>query len=341
MEAIAPVSATIESREDARRAPVERRTVGTAVAAVGVSLPANVVSSAEIEARFGLAPNWIERRTGIRERHIAQPGERLSTHAAIAAERALSDAGVDPLDVDLVIAATSSPDESLPNLAPIVARALGASRAGAFDVGAACNGFLSALATGTAMIESGRAACVVVLGADFMSRVVDRNDRGTSAVFADGAGAVVLLATEGGSRISPIVLGSEGDVDGTIRIGWERRVVEMQGHETFKVAVSRLAQATEEAVAAADVALDEIDLFVYHQANARILTAVADRLELPADRVVNCIGELGNTSAATLPLALERSVTSGQLHDGDHVLLAAFGAGFVWGATVLEWGMPL
>ena len=316
------------------------RVGGAAVAAVGASLPAAVISSADIETRLGLSPDWIERRTGIRERRMAAPDEHVNTHATIAAERALASAGIDPIQVDLLIAANTSPDELLPNMAPMVAHALGARRAGAFDVGAACNGFLSALATGTSMIDSGRAACVVVVGADFMSRMLDQADRDTAAVFADGAGAVVLVATGEPSRVGPVVLGSEGDTEGIIRVTWERPVIQMLGHETFKIAVARLSQATQEAVAAAGLTFHDIDLFVYHQANGRILTSVAERLGLNTDRVVDCIGELGNTSAATLPLALEHSVRTGRLREGDRVLLAAFGAGFVWGATVLEWGVP-
>ena len=252
---------------------------GAAVAAVGASLPEEIVESSEIEARLGLAPDWIERRTGIRARHVAAPHERLDEHATIAAAVALERAGIDAADVDLVLVATTTPDEIMPNAAPLVARALGATGAGAFDVGAACSGFLTALATGAAMIDSGRADCVVVIGADFMSRVVDPEDRGTSAVFADGAGAVVLVAT-GESRIGPIVLGSEGDTDKVIRVERADQLIRMAGHETFKIAVAKLSEATEEAVAAAGLELDDIDLFVYHQANARILTAVGERLGL-------------------------------------------------------------
>lgn len=310
------------------------------MAAVGASLPEHVVYSQEIEERFGLEPGWIERRTGIRERHIAAPGERVDQHAAVAAQRALDGAGLDALDVDVVLAATTSSDELLPNLAPLVGHAIGATNAGAFDISAACNGFLSALATGTALIDSGRASTVLVVGADFMSRMTNPEDRGTSAVFADGAGAIVLVATGQPSRIGPVVLGSEGDLEGIIRIGREKQLIEMVGHETFKIAVARLSQATQEAVAAAGHTYDDIDLFVYHQANGRILTSVAERLGLPTERVLDCIGELGNTSAATLPLALEHGVTTGQLRAGDRVVLAAFGAGFAWGATVVEWGVP-
>ncbi len=311
---------------------------GAAVAGVGMHLPSTIVTSAQIEDRLGLAPDWIERRTGIRARRIAEPHERLEDHAAAAAAQALMRAGVDPADVDLVLVATTTAHDILPNAAPIVARAIGARRAGAFDIGAACTGFVSALATGTALIDSGRCSCVVVVGADLMSRITDPEDRGTAAVFADGAGAIVLTATGEPSRIGPVVLGSDGDGADTIRVPRDPARIQMRGHETFKEAVARLSEATVEAAAAAEVELDEIDLFVYHQANGRILSAVGERLRLPPGRVVDCIAEFGNTSAATLPLALAHSVETGRLRDGDRVLLGAFGAGFTWGATVVEWG---
>jgi 3-oxoacyl-[acyl-carrier-protein] synthase-3 len=227
----------------------------------------------------------------------------------------------------------------MPNAAPLVATALGATGAGAFDVGAACTGFLSALATGVALIDAGRAGCVVVIGADFMSRITDPQDRGTAAVFADGAGAIVLVATGESTRIGPVVLGSKADVAGTIRVPRDTSLIEMRGHETYKEAVSCLSVSTEQAAAAAGVALEDIDLFVYHQANGRILAAVGERLGLNPERVVDCIGDYGNTSAATLPLALAHSVSGGRLRDGDRVLLGAFGGGLTWGATVLEWGL--
>jgi 3-oxoacyl-[acyl-carrier-protein] synthase-3 len=313
--------------------------VGAAIASVGVSLPETVVSSAAIEARLGLADDWIERRTGIRERRMAGPEERLDAHATLAASAALERAGVDPAKVDLVLVATTTSDELLPNAAPLVAYGLGATQAGAFDIGAACTGFLSALAAATAQIESGRVRCAVVVGADFMSRITDPTDRGTAAVFADGAGAVVLVATDESSRIGPVVLGCDGAGANHIYVGRTEALIRMQGHETFKEAVARLSDATVAAAGAAAVELDEINLFVYHQANGRILSAVAERLELPPERVVDCIGEYGNTSAATLPLALGFSDQQGRLQTGDRVLMGAFGAGFTWGATVVEWGL--
>jgi 3-oxoacyl-[acyl-carrier-protein] synthase-3 len=327
--------------ETDRLAPRIRPRLGAGVAAtaVGVSLPERVVSSAEIETRLGVAPDWIARRTGIHSRHVAGPGERLQTHAAAAARQALDRAGVAPAEVDLVVVATATADELMPSAAPLVAHELGAFGAGAFDVGAACTGFLSALTVGAAQIETGRARAAVVIGADLMSRVLDLDDRSTAAVFADGAGAVVLQATGGPSRLGPVVLGADGDGADHIRIPRSDSLIRMQGHETFREAVAHLTLSTEQAVHAAGLALDDIDLFVYHQANGRILTAVGERLDLDLDRVVDCIAEYGNTCAATLPLALAHAADHGRLHDGDRVLLGAFGAGFTWGAGVLEWGI--
>jgi 3-oxoacyl-[acyl-carrier-protein] synthase-3 len=312
---------------------------GVAATAVGVSLPERVMTSAEIEDRLGLAPHWIARRTGIRSRHIAEPHERLATHAAAAARQALERANVEPAQVDLVVVATTTADELMPGAAPLVAHELGAFGAGAFDVGAACTGFLSALTVGAAQVETGRVRTAVVIGADLMSRVLDPDDRSTAAVFADGAGAVVLQAAPGPSRLGPVVLGSDGDGAGHITIPRSDARIRMLGHDTFREAVAHLTLATEQAVRAAGVTLDEIDCFVYHQANGRILSAVGERLGLDPDRVVDCIAEYGNTCAATLPLALAHAADHGQLHDGDRVLLGAFGAGFTWGAGVLEWGL--
>ena len=318
--------------------PPARR--GVVAASVGVSLPAQVVSSAEVGARLGVEDDWIVRRTGIHSRRIADPTERLDDHAAIAARQALARAGVDPLDVDLVIVATTTSDELMPAAAPLVAHRIGATRAGAFDVGSACTGFLSALAVATAQIEAGRARVALAVGADLMSRITDPTDRATAAVFADGAGAVVLEENPLTGRIGPIVLGSDGAGADHITVLRSDGVIRMRGHETFREAVARLTLATLQAAKAADVKLDDIDLFVYHQANGRILSAVGERLGLPDGRVVDCIAEYGNTSAATLPLALAFSEREGLLEPGDRVLLGAFGAGFTWGATVIEWGRP-
>ncbi|MHB1837701.1 MAG: thiolase family protein, partial [Solirubrobacteraceae bacterium] len=254
--------ASLEPAVAAARPPAARR--GAAIASVAASVPETVVSSAEIGARFGVGEDWVQRRTGIRTRHIAGDGERLQTHATEAARLALGRAGIDPIDVDLVIVATTTSDELMPGSAPLVAHALGATAAGAFDVGSACTGFLSALAVGAAQVEAGRSRCAVVVGADFMSRVTDPLDRGTAAVFADGAGAAVLVGAAAG-RIGPVVLGADGAGADHIKVARADQTIRMRGHETFREAVARLTLCTHQAVRAAGATLNDIDLFVYHQ----------------------------------------------------------------------------
>jgi len=313
-------------------------TRGAAITAIGTSLPATVVDNAPIAARIGVTDEWIVKRTGIHSRHVLAPGERLADLAAEAGRAALEEGGVSAADVELVLVATTTSDELLPNAAPLVAHALGAVRAGAVDLGAACTGFLSGLAIGAAQIEAGRARHVLLIGADAMSRITDPNCRQTAALFADGAGAALLGASDGHGRIGPVTLGADGGGSELIVVDRREALIRMQGHETFKHAVARMTEATYEALARAELALGDIDLFVYHQANARILRAVADQLGVDEARVVDCIGGYANTSAATLPLALAHARSDGRLAHGDRVLLGAFGAGFTWGACVVEWG---
>jgi len=310
-----------------------------AIAAIGTRLPATVVPNARVAERLGVTDEWIVKRTGIRSRHVAAPHERLADLAAAAGRDALARGGVDAADLDLVLVATSSSDELLPNAAPLVAHALGAGHAGAIDVGAACTGFLSGLALGAAQIEAGRADSVLLVGADMLWRFTDPDCRQTAPLFADGAGAALLVASEGGG-IGPVTLRADGAGADLIVIDREEALIRMQGHETFKHAVARMSEATRDALELAELDLDDIDLFVYHQANARILRAVAEQLGLPGDRLVDCIGGYANTSAATLPLALAHARDEGRLRPGDRVLLAAFGAGFTWGAAVVQWSTP-
>ena len=328
-----------ESAALAREQAAEpRTTVGAEIAGLGAAVPETVVTNAPIAERFGVDERWIVKRTGIESRHYAAPGDLLFELAATAGQRALDDAGIAATELDLIVVATTSNDELMPATASRVGAALGAGTAGAFDVNAACTGFVAGIDVVTAMIESGRARNALLIGADFMSRLTDPDDRATVTVFADGAGAVVMRGTSGAGRIGPVVLGSDGDNADLIFIKRDKGVIEMQGHETFRHAVDRLCSATAEALDAAGVGQDEIDLFVYHQANARILRAVGERIELPLERVVDCIAELGNTSAATVPLALAEARREGRLEPGARVLLGAFGAGLNWGATVIEWG---
>jgi 3-oxoacyl-[acyl-carrier-protein] synthase III len=316
-----------------------------AILSVATDLPPERLTSAELAERLGVTEDWIVTRTGIRERRRARPDERLSDYATRAGARALEAAGVDAANVDLVIVATLSQDELTPNAAPIVAHNLGASRAGAFDVGAACTAFLTALAQGCANIESGRAQYVLVVGADFVTRLVDYGDRRSAPLFADAAGAVVLgPAHPNDSRgvdrgvIGPIVLGADGSHAGTLFATIADRKIRMDGPEVFRHAVARMGDVTIDAVQRAGLELADIDLFVFHQANARITRALGERLDLDPARVVECIETIGNASAATLPVGLATAQADGRLTPGANVLLAAFGAGFTWGGGVVRWG---
>lgn len=312
-------------------APPALRPAG--ISGLGCALPERVVANEQIAARLGVDDRWIERRTGITaRRHVT--GERLSDLAAEAARGALEDAGLAAAAVDLVLVATSSSDELLPNTAPLVAHALG-TEAAAADVGAACTGFLSALALAGAYVEAGRAEHVLVIGADALSRFVDFDDRRTAGLFGDGAGAVVVSA--GAGELSTVVLRSAGQHADAIVIPREPAVLRMEGHDTFVVAVASLGEATLDACRAAGIGVGDIDLFVYHQANRRILDAVAERLGLDQDRVVDAIGELGNTSAASIPLALAAAAADGRLAPGSRVLIGAAGAGFTYGAAIIDW----
>ncbi len=313
---------------------------GAALLSVGASLPANVVTNDQVAERIGKSDDWIHSRTGIRERRHAGPDDRLTDHAAAAARTALQRAGVEASQLDLVIVGTLTPDEPMPSAAASVAHVLGARGVGAIDVNAACNGFLSALVLAVGQVESGRARHVLAIGADFVSRITDLSSKQTGMLFADGAGAVVVGAVAPGvGRIGPILLRSDASAPEFLRLRRDPGAkIEMEGHETFKHAVARMSEVTHEVLAAAGTTLDEIDLFVYHQANGRILKAVAERLELDEARVVDCIERTGNMSAATLPYALDVAHADGRLHDGARVLLCAFGGGFTWGGALVTWG---
>ena len=309
------------------------------IASVAVALPEHAVTSAEIGAPLGVDEDWILTRTGVRERRRVAEGESLVSLAAEAGRRALERAEVPPGDVDLVLVATFTQDDLQPHAAPLVAERVGAGRAGALDVGAACTGFLAGLSLAAGQIEAGRARAVLVVGAELLSRITDYEDRKTAALFGDGAGAAVISAG-GPGRIGSILLRSDAE-EGADCI-WARhdeRLLRMRGQDVFRAAVARLTEVTLEAADQAGIPLDDVDLFVYHQANARITAAVGERLGVPRERVVNCIERYGNTSSASLPIALCEAEARGQLRPGANVLLAAFASGFVWGAGMIEWGL--
>jgi len=320
---------------DARQA---RPSTCAQVVGLGAALPPESVANETIAARTGVDGTWIERRTGIRSRRHAASDMTLVDLAAGSGRAALIDAGLDGAELDLVLLATVSQETPMPNLAPQVATAVGAVNAGAFDIGAACGGFLMGLATAAGFIESSRARHVLVVGAETLSRQTDPDDRRTAALFGDGAGAVVV-SVAGCGGVAEIELGSDGTLSELIVTDGETGFIRMDGHETFIHAVSVMESATRSICARSglDLATD-IDLFVFHQANARITRSLAARLAVPEERVVDCIAELGNTSAASLPLALDYARADGRLVPGSRVLLCAVGSGFIWGAALLEWG---
>ncbi len=317
----------------------------------GFYAPPRVMTNADLERLVATSDQWITDRTGIKERRIAGEGETTSTMSVRAGRQALERARLRPADLDLVVVATCSPDYLFPATACIVQSALGAEKAGAFDVEAACTGFLSALAVARGLIVSGVHQNALVIGAETLSRLLNWNDRGTCVLFGDGAGAVVVEASNASVGIESTVLhgdGSKGELlmvpAGGVRhpatqqtVDQGQHYITMAGGEVFKLAVKSMADAAEEAIADAGLGPDDIALVIPHQANLRIIEGVAKRMHFSMDRVFVNIQRYGNTSAASIPIALCEAVAAGRLRRGDKVLLVAFGGGFTWGASVLEW----
>ncbi len=314
----------------------------------GHYLPPRVVPNAEFAARLDTSDDWIVSRSGIARRHFAAPGEATSHMATAAAKAALADAGLAAEAIDAIIVATSTPDLTFPSVATMVQAALGSRRGFAFDIQAVCAGFVYALAQAQALIVAGTAARVLVIGAETFSRILDPDDRGTAVLFGDGAGAVVLGAAPGtGTNADRGILavdlhadGTQRDilyVDGGVATTGTAGCLRMEGREVFRHAVEKLAETAEAALARAGIAPAEVDWVVPHQANIRIIRATAQRLGVPMDKVVVTVQDHGNTSAASIPLALSVAAHDGRFSPGDLIVCEAIGGGLVWGAVVLRW----
>jgi 3-oxoacyl-[acyl-carrier-protein] synthase-3 len=311
------------------------------ITGTGSYLPARIVGNDEFARRLDTSDQWIRERTGIRQRHIAEESQASSDLALEASKRALEAAGVKPAEIDLIILATSTPDFIFPSSACLLQAKLGIKNCPAFDVQAVCSGFVYALATADSFIRAGTYRRALVVGAEVFSRIMDWNDRGTCVLFGDGAGAVVLAADQrpgihasvlraDGSQAG--ILSVPGNVSGGRILG--SPYLQMQGNQVFKFAVKVLDEVARETLAAANMRVEDIDWLIPHQANVRILEATARRLGLPLERLVVTVGHHGNTSAASVPLALDEFVRAGKIRAGQRVMMQGVGGGFTWGATL-------
>ena len=318
----------------------QRRAV---ILGTGSALPRRRVTNAELAESVDTSDEWIVERTGIRVRYLAGEGETTSTLATDAARAALEAAGIAPGEIGLIILATSTPDQTFPASATIVQAALGITDCIAFDVQAVCSGFLYALTVADSMIRSGAADTALVIGAETFSRILDWEDRTTCVLFGDGAGAVVLKAEEGTRGVLATRLHADGRhnqllyVDGGPSTTQTVGKLRMKGQEVFRHAVTNLAQVLREVMEAAGLDVSEIDWVVPHQANRRILDATARKLGLPAERVIVTVDQHANTSAASVPLALDAGVRDGRVQRGDLLVLEAMGGGFTWGAAAIRY----
>jgi 3-oxoacyl-[acyl-carrier-protein] synthase-3 len=317
------------------------RIIGT-----GGYLPSNVVTNHDLEKLVDTSDQWIRERTGIEQRHIAVDGETTVDLAEQASRNAIEAAGIDPSEIDLIIFATSTPDKIFPSSACILQARLDIHGCPAFDIQAVCTGFIYALAVAEKFIKTGSARTALVVGAEVFSRILNWEDRGTCVLFGDGAGAVILQADEETGILSSHIHADgkyenllwvpHGVGDGFDQVKEGKAFVEMRGNEVFKMAVNTLGRIVDETLAANDMKKSDIDWLVPHQANIRIITATARKLKMSMDRVVVTVNKHGNTSAASVPLALDVAVRDGRIKRGELVLLEAFGGGFTWGSVLVR-----
>jgi 3-oxoacyl-[acyl-carrier-protein] synthase-3 len=317
------------------------------IAGIGSFLPEKVVTNKDLEKTMDTTDEWIQERTGIKRRHIVADDETTSSIGLEAAKRAMSDAGVGPEDIDLIVVGTCTPDKVFPSTACIIQHQLGVKGSAAFDVNAACSGFVYGLDMANRYIRTGGAKTALVIGSETLSRITNWEDRGTAVLFGDGAGCVVLQASE-----EPGILATHIHADGQyedllqvpcgISLGYETTqagaaFIEMKGNAVFKRAVATFDKMARETVADLDGDLSDIDWFVPHQANMRIIKAAAKKLGMPMEKVIATVDEQANTSGASIPLALDQAVRDGRIKRGDTLLFAAFGAGFTWGTAMIKY----
>ncbi len=326
---------------------------GVALIGSGSASPETVLTNQDLSDVVETSDEWIRSRTGIGERHVLSPEQGLKDIAALAGQRALAAAGVDASEIDLVLLATSSPDDLFGSAAQVQGE-LGASRAIAFDITAACSGFLVGLVTAAQFIRTGTYRKVLLIGADILSRWTDWGDRRTCVLFGDGAGAVVLTAHDTDNLLG-FELRSDGTMNGCLTLPYQGSPnaihpkanvakgtyapIQMNGREVYRFAAKRVPEIVEKALFHADITVEQVDWLLLHQANQRILDAVASRLKIPGEKVISNLAKYGNTSAASIPLALDEAIRDGRVKPGDIVASSGFGAGLTWGSAVFRWGI--
>jgi 3-oxoacyl-[acyl-carrier-protein] synthase III len=323
-----------------------------AITGWGSAVPEKVLTNADLEKLVDTSDEWITSRTGIKERHIVSQNESTSTMAIAAARQALERANVSPWQVDLVICCTATPDFLFPSTACLIQHEIGAENAGAFDLEAACSGFIYGISVGSQFIKTGDYKTILVVAAEALSRFIDWTDRATCVLFGDGAGAVVLEASESRNGLLSFVLGSHGVGEDLIKLpaGGARKpatpetiesrdhFIKMNGQEVYRFAVRIMGDSAVEALEKAGLSNEDISLFIPHQANLRIISSIADRLHLDPDKILIDIDKYGNTSAASIPIALCEAVEAGRVKPGDNILFVAFGAGLTSAAAIVKWG---
>lgn len=327
-------------------------TIGIAIAGSGAAVPSTTLTNHQLAQLVDTSDEWIASRTGIRERHLAAPQHSLSSLAAEAGQKAIAMAGMTPADIDLIVLATSTADDLFGSASQVQAQ-IGATRAVAFDLTAACSGFVFGLVTAAQFIRTGVYRNVLLIGADLMSRWVDWDDRRTCVLFGDGAGAVVLQASDR-DRLLGFEMCSDGTQNGCLNVAYQsqpRPLIDdiavargqyqpiiMSGQEVYKFAVKKVPEVVEKALFRAGLTSDRLDWLLLHQANQRILDAVAKRLNIPEQKVLSNLANYGNTSAASIPLVLDEAARQGKIQPGDIIATSGFGAGLTWGAAIFEWG---
>ena len=328
---------------------------GATIVGTGMYVPDRVLSNADLERMVETSDEWIRERTGIVERRIGAPGQASSDLALIAARQALEAAKLEPTDIDQIIVATTTPDRILPSCSCTLQAKLGATNAAAYDLFAACTGFIFGMGLARGVIGTGLADTVLLVGVEMLSRIVDYGDRNTCVLFGDGAGAAVLRPCEPGDGILSVAIHSDGVLGDLLEVpaGGSRRptseatlrehghFIKMRGRELFRVAVRGMEESLRAALATAGLSPDDLDLVIPHQANQRIIDATRARLGVPAEKVVLNIERYGNTSSASIPISLDEVVRAGRVKPGDNLGFVAFGGGATWGATVTRWTMPV